>query len=360
LQKAADEKGDSDRSAVILEILTRKQERKKWRRINHTTCPPKGGAPITLQVQAGNTVNTYSTEHKMFEHTSDHLSQRFRLAHSAPCYRDQLFDDLGFMGDTECAQKILEGTYEFPPDTDKWTKKILQEAHITFSQMSGTEIATMITTEDFQNHWQRVDENERTLSSFSGVTFSHYKAAAFHPMLSGMHAAYLTACTRKGIPLKGWGVGLTVLLKKIIGNNFVHKLRAICLLEANFNWMNKIIFAKRMIGMALERKLIPGECFSKRGSSCKSAVMTKIFICDESRIHHHDAVFEGCDFPDCYDRIAHNVAGISLRAWGVPQPAINICWRKRSGQSRCSLRPLTHASVDRAYQAESVGDNSLL
>ena len=35
------------------------------------------------------------------------------------------------------------------------------------------------------------------------------------------------------------------------------------------------------------------------------------------------------------------------------------CWRKRSGQSRCSLRPLTHASVDRAYQAESVGGNSL-
>jgi hypothetical protein len=143
-------------------------------------------------------------------------------------------------------------------------------------------------------------------------------------MLLAMHAAYLTACARKGIPLKRWGVGLTVLLEKIIGNNFVHKLRAICLLEADFNWMNKMIFAKQMIGMALERKLIPGECFSKRGSNCISAVMTKIFVCVESRIHHHDAVFEGCDFADCYDRIAHNVAGISLRAWGVPQPAINI------------------------------------
>ncbi len=180
----------------------------------------------------------------------------------------------------------------------------------------------MITMEDFQKYWQRVDE--RTLSSFSEVTFSHYKAAAFHYMLSAMHAAYLTACARKGIPLKRWGVTLTVLLKKIIGNNFVHKLRAIYLLEADFNWMNKMLFAKRMIGMALERKLIPGECISKRGSNCISAVMTKIFICDESRIHHHDAVFEGCDFADCYDRIPYNVAGVSLRAWGVPQLAINI------------------------------------
>jgi hypothetical protein len=35
-----------------------------------------------------------------------------------------------------------------------------------------------------------------------------------------------------------------VLLEKVAGNNFVHKLRAICLLEADFNWINKIIFAK--------------------------------------------------------------------------------------------------------------------
>jgi hypothetical protein len=135
----------------------------------------------------------------------------------------QLFDDLGFMGDTECVQKILKGTYDYPPDTYEWTKKILQEAHFTFSQkLSGIEIAAMITTEDFQNYWQWVDE--RTLSSFSRVTFSHYKAAVFHYMLLAMHAVYLTACARKGIPLKRWGVGLTVLLKKIIGNSFVHKL----------------------------------------------------------------------------------------------------------------------------------------
>ncbi len=104
------------------------------------------------------------------------------------------------MGDTKCAQKILKGTYD-PPDTNEWTKKILQEAHFTFSQKnSGIEIAMMITTKDFQNYWQRVDE--RTSSSFGGVTFSHFKAAAFYYTLSAMHAAYLTACARKGIPLK--------------------------------------------------------------------------------------------------------------------------------------------------------------
>jgi len=91
---------------------------------------------------------------------------------------------------------------KYPPDTDEWTKKILQEAHITFTQISGAEIGTSITTGDFQNYWQWVDK--RISSSFSGVTFSHYKAAASHSMLLAMHAAYLTACTRKGTPLKRW------------------------------------------------------------------------------------------------------------------------------------------------------------
>jgi hypothetical protein len=149
------------------------------------------------------------------------------------------------MRDTECSKQILEGTYEYPPIIDVWTKKILQEAHYTFSCMSSAEIVTTISTVDFQQYWIKVDK--QTSSSFSGVTFLHYKVVASHSMLSAMHVAYLSECAQKGIPLAHWGIGLTVLLEKIVGNNFVHKLWAICLLEADFNWKNKAIFAKQMI-----------------------------------------------------------------------------------------------------------------
>jgi hypothetical protein len=79
-----------------------------------------------------------------------------------------------------------------------------------------------------------------------------------------------------------------------------------------------------MIRSALERNLIPGKCFSKKGSNCINAVMTKIFICNKSRIHHHDACTAGNNFGDCYDRAAHPIAAISLQSFGVPQPAINV------------------------------------
>ncbi len=63
--------------------------------------------------------------------------------------------------------------------------------------------------------------------------------------------------------LARWGKGLTVLLEKILGNVFVHKLRAICLLEADFNWWNKLIFAKQMMKQAVQEGSIPQECFAK-------------------------------------------------------------------------------------------------
>ncbi len=77
LQKAAGVKGDTTHSAVILEILTREQERKKWDRINYTTRPQQGVAPIKIRVQTGVVTDTYSTEQEVFDHTTDHLSQRF-------------------------------------------------------------------------------------------------------------------------------------------------------------------------------------------------------------------------------------------------------------------------------------------
>jgi hypothetical protein len=52
--------------------------------------------------------------------------------------------------------------------------------------------------------------------------------------------------------------------------------------------------------------------------------MTKIFICNKSRIHHHDYCIAGKNFGDCYNWAAHPIAALLLWSFGVPQPAINV------------------------------------
>jgi hypothetical protein len=62
------------------------------------------------------------------------------------------------------------------------------------------------------------------LPSFSHLHYGHYKAASFNTDLAALHAAKLTACSRKGIPLSRWGIGLTVLLEKSHGDNRINKM----------------------------------------------------------------------------------------------------------------------------------------
>jgi len=49
-----------------------------------------------------------------------------------------------------------------------------------------------------------------------------------------------------------------------MGNNYVHRLRAICLFEADFNWWCKLIFARRMMKQAGEKGMIPPELYASK------------------------------------------------------------------------------------------------
>ena len=50
--------------------------------------------------------------------------------------------------------------------------------------------------------------------------------------------------------MERWLHGLTVLLEKVAGKIDIDKLPAICLYEADFNWILKLLFSKRMIANA--------------------------------------------------------------------------------------------------------------
>jgi hypothetical protein len=80
------------------------------------------------------------------------------------------------------------------------------------------------------------------------------------------------------VVLLRWTVGLTVLLEKTWGNNKIHKMRGIVLVECDFNWYMKIVIAQRMLKSAQGKDQVPMECFAKKGSNCINAVMTKIMF----------------------------------------------------------------------------------
>ncbi len=132
-----------------------------------------------------------------------------------------------------------------------------------------------------------------------------------------MHAAKLTLVASTGVPLACWGNGLTVLLEKVFGNIYIDKMWAICLLEANYNWLNKFVFAKQMMDKAFQGVIIPVEQFEKRGSQATEGVLISGLFCDIARALHKTVAIESVDLTNCYDAVAHPNASIALQHFKV-------------------------------------------
>jgi hypothetical protein len=113
------------------------------------------------------------------------------------------------------------------------------------------------------------------------------------------------------------GNGLTVFLKKTFGNIFIDKMRAICLLEADYNWLNKFIFAKKMMDKAYSDGVVPAEQFAQRGTQAAEGVLTSTLFCDIIRALHHTGGIESVDLGNCYDAVAHPITSIAMQSFKV-------------------------------------------
>jgi hypothetical protein len=107
------------------------------------------------------------------------------------------------------------------------------------------------------------------------------------------------------------------MLEKIAGIALVNKLRAILLMEADFNMHNRIIFGSRMIQKAREEGTIPEELFNSEGNTADDGTFQKKVTFDISRQTKTACGVTGNDAASCYDRIAHAIASLIFQAYGV-------------------------------------------
>jgi hypothetical protein len=95
-------------------------------------------------------------------------------------------------------------------------------------------------------------------------------------------------------------------------------MRAICLMEADFNWLMKLVFAKRMMDQAYDAGIIRLEQFARRGTQAAHVVLCKVLFCDMIRALHLVAGLPSVDLGNFYDAVSHPIASIALQALKVP------------------------------------------
>jgi hypothetical protein len=131
---------------------------------------------------------------------------------------------------------------------DAATRELFEEIALIRSMVPSDLVNGLILREHWQQRWKKVKED--TSSSQSGLHFGHYIAGTDCDYISQFHALQVSLALKKGIALERWLNGLSVMLEKMFGVRLVSKLRAILLMEADFNAMNKEVYGVWMLDNA--------------------------------------------------------------------------------------------------------------
>ena len=127
----------------------------------------------------------------------------------------------------------------------------------------------------------------------------------------------ISTALKEGIALLRWSVGLLVMLENILGVKVVSKLRAILLMEADFNATNKIVYGDRMLTNSRKYKLMPEEEFAEQNRIVDDDSLAKVVFYDIVRQLCIPAGIASVDAINCYDSIVHVIASLVFCSFDV-------------------------------------------
>ena len=103
------------------------------------------------------------------------------------------------------------------------------------------------------------------------------------------------------------------------------KLRAILLMEADFNFSNKLLFGSRMLRHAESNHALPDEnAGSRNGRSYVEVALKRRLVGDRLRLLNRPGCIISADAHTCYDRIVHKFAILVCMSLGVPYTPLKM------------------------------------
>jgi hypothetical protein len=204
---------------------------------------------------------------------SEVLKKQYTLAGEAPICNGMCFQDFGYTTSTPASRAVLDSTYVAPKDSDAATKGLFDKIAAIHKLIPDNSVSITNTPEQWKQYRKVV--NKETLSSELGLHFGRYRVGSKLDIISHCHSARVTVTLAHAVQLKRWSRGLLVMLEKTLGVTLVTKLRAILLMEGDFNATSKIVYGVRTMSNAQGHHLMPEEIFSKKNQMADNETLCK-------------------------------------------------------------------------------------
>ena len=187
-------------------------------------------------------------------------TRRFSQTITTPLMQQEFIARVGYQGELNGADEILEGTFDPPNDMDPYAKEFIQQLKMQ-EVVQDQMITRAISTESYQESWKRMKPN--TSSSPFGPTFVDYIAGSRDAQIAEFDVTMANIPYASGYTPRAWTKMTNVLIPKKSHSSLVEKLRIIVLFHAMFNMNNKRI-GREMVANAERLKQLPWEVYGGR------------------------------------------------------------------------------------------------
>ena len=269
-------------------------------------------------------VDAEDIQRRLLDNNTTHYAQASKTLFC----KEPLSTEIGLTGTSSLCQDIQNGTVDynrFPPTTQHFLKACKRD-------QSVPTIDSHVSIDDLRQGIKAWDE--RTTTSLSGVHLGHYKAlvltlsddtdiAASELLRVNQLLLEISRIRRK--PLDRWLDEVEVMLEKDPGDPKLHRLRIICLYEADYNLFLKLNFAKHMVPHAEKHNLLgQAQGGNRQDKSSNDVAQRKVLQYLYTRLTRSNFATFDNDAKSCYDRIIASLALMICMSFGVAQDACEL------------------------------------
>ena len=316
--------------------ITRKgADKEATTKLYHTVINPATGE---------STVEECTTQDTMGTAAISEGEARMTRCLKSPFTQPPLLDDFGYLADTPATDQVLNGTYEAPPGTDSYTKELLVEP-LTKKDIEWT-------PELLREAWRKQKLN--TGCETTGLSFGHMILGTMSKEICAVDTVLHNIPMLLGFAPKGQKRMTDLAILKKPGVYHAEKMRIIMLMNTYYN-MNLKRLGRIMMEQANKYGLLPEEQYGgRKHHRAIDLGLNKILLLDLSRMKRWAMALIPFDASQCYDRINHVPAILSLRSIGMP--AEPITYRFKTYQETQHYAATAYGISTQTYGGDQRGD----
>ena len=231
-----------------------------------------------------------------------------------------LREDIGVLCEGPAVDPILNGTYQ-PPSHLSWpSTKVLEFMEMPPVIQRNPMGQPKLSLEAHKQGWRKAKEH--TSSDPRNPDFSHYISASYDDILADMGRLLREVPLQYGFAPDEWNPMADCSIPKKEDVLRIEKMRTICLMDSQYNMNNKWYGREFMTHNETLGTIPEEQSGSRKGHRADEVALKKVLAMDLLRQFRRAGFLCSNDAIQCYDRIVHNVAVLSMLRLGADKKAL--------------------------------------